>query len=30
MGVKKEYQRLGIGGKLFQALYKYAQKSGGT
>ena len=28
MGVKKEYQRLGIGGKLFQAFYKYAQKKG--
>lgn len=28
MGVKKEYQRMGIGGKLFQAFYKYAQKKG--
>lgn len=28
MGVKKEYQRLGIGGKLFDAVYEYAQKKG--
>lgn len=28
MGVRKEYQRLGIGSKLFEALYQYAKEKG--
>lgn len=28
MGVRKEYQRLGIGSKLFEAFYQYAKEKG--